>query len=127
MNVFKPVGVLLLLGLATIGGCSRERARAVAVPADGADGAQKDYRAMLDRIRTRQTAEANMAEIELARDRFLRERGRLPSNLVELVHLKYLVAMPQAPKGEEFLYDAVNGNIQLQPVSQPGDSVPAEP
>ena len=103
------LGLLLLL-LAT--GCPRERNRAV-TPGDRVAGEKKDYAGMLDRVRDRQKSAAVVGTIQEGLKRFQIDLGRLPTNLYELVSLKYVKDIPEAPEGFAYYYDPVHGNVQL--------------
>lgn len=94
-------------------GCSRERARAVDPVAKDVQGGPADYQQMVNRARNRRTAEDNLAMLEDARKRFLNDRGRLPSNLVEMVSNGFLSSIPEAPAGTQFSYDPGTGNIRM--------------
>ncbi len=41
------------------------------------------------------------------------QEDRLPKDLNELVELKYIGAIPQAPQGKKILYDASTGTVKV--------------
>lgn len=81
-----------------------------------AAGGEKDYRAMIDQARTRKTGDTVISEIAQGLNRFRAERGRLPTNLVELVHTGILPKIPPAPAGLAYAYEPRSGNIRMVPV-----------
>lgn len=112
---------LVVLTLASA--CTRERARVPTASMVDAEGEPADFQQLVERSRTRLTAEGQLALVEAARDRFLHERGRLPSNLVELVNYHVLPEVPQTPAGMKFLYDPATGTVRLVPERLPVSDV----
>lgn len=119
------MGFLLVTLFCAMAGCTRERARAVDIKAATPEPEQKDYRELVERARSRQTTEQNIAALETATAKFMHDQGRLPSNLVELVAGNYLPEIPEAPEGDEFMYDPATGNIQLRSAPVPWTTNPS--
>jgi hypothetical protein len=99
--------------------CSAERSRAVRVSEVDEKSEKKDYRAMLEKARERTAAEDSLGPILAGLDRFRSQRGRLPTNLAELVTSGMMTAIPPAPSGMAHLFDPHNGNIRLIPATEP--------
>jgi hypothetical protein len=61
-------------------------------------------------------------EIEIARDRFLKDRDRLPLSLQELVSTGYLHSIPADPYGGEFFLEPggmIRSTSKLAPRREP--------
>lgn len=108
----------LLLALAA--GCSGERTRAVRVSDAEQEQDTKDYRAMLETARSRSAAEDTLGVLVKGLEKFRGERGRLPTNLFEMVRGGTLPAIPPPPAGAAYAYDPRNGNVRLVPVDATG-------
>lgn len=113
----------LAVALALAAGCARERSRVV--ESDDERAEERDYRSMLDRARSRQTAAQALAAIEEGIQRFQFDLARLPTNLYELVAQGYLKDLATPPPGQAYSYDPVHGNVRLVSVADdPGVSLP---
>ena len=120
MNKTLVLAALALLGVSA---CSRsERSRAVRPGAtnEAAVSASRDYRAMIERARSRQTMADVLAALGDGLDRFRNDRGRLPTNLAELVVHGYVEGIPEPPKGTAYAYDPRSGNLRLLPIDERG-------
>jgi hypothetical protein len=114
-----PLGGIAALTL-LLGACSAERSRAVRVSPDEQAQDTKDYRAMLNVARTRTAAEDTLGAIITGLERFRSERGRLPTNLYEMVHSGAMTVIPTPPAGVAYAYDPYSGNVRLVPVDERG-------
>ncbi len=112
---------LVLLALALgVGACTPERTRAVRNAEAGPAAEQKDYRDMLKQARARSDAEDTLGPLVRGLEVFRNERGRLPTNLAELVQSGIIRGIPAPPPGAAYAYDARNGNVRLLPVDETG-------
>ena len=109
---------VLLSALSLIFGCSKsETAEAVKQPdpyiakVDTNEVASIDFRAKLKENREKQEAAANVDKLVASIQSFQEEMGRVPSNLVELVEMKYIDKIPVAPKNRKYVYKAEHGQV----------------
>ncbi len=88
----------------------------------------RDYKEVLDRIRSRQTPGHIQEALEDAIRNFQRDLSRLPTNLMELVQRRYLSELKPAPPGYAYSYNPVYGNVSVIPVTDDGQyrAPPAE-
>jgi hypothetical protein len=110
------VGLTMALAAAA---CSK---RPAPPPETGEAG--KDYRQMLVRSRSRQVVQANQLAIETAVHRFQVDLARFPTNLGELVRLKYLDGIPPLPEDMTYSYDPEIGAVQIVPVPPAAGAAP---
>jgi hypothetical protein len=108
MRTLGVVAAVLLLA-----GCGRQGSKPAPPP-----GGQKDYRALLDHARKRQSANAALQTITEAIYKCQVDLGRSPKDLPELVRLGYLSELPPAPDGAALYYDAALGNVSLVATTQ---------
>lgn len=99
--------------------CAREQARVVENPRAPRDE-DRDFRAVLERVRNRQRPIEIQQALENAIRHFQRDMARLPTNLNELVQRHYLRELKPAPAGHAYSYDPVYGNVAVVPVSPEG-------
>lgn len=117
-NRWFPLGLLVIaLGASA---CTPERTRAVRNAEAGPATEQKDYRDMLKQARARSDAEDTLGPLVRGLEVFRNERGRLPTNLAELVQSGIIKGIPAPPPGAAYAYDARNGNVRLLPVDDAG-------
>lgn len=108
--------------------CSAERSQAVRISQDEKAQDAKDYHAMLKTARSRTAAEDTLGTIVTGLERFRSERGRLPTNLFEMVSSGTLPSIPPPPAGAAYGYDPRSGNIRMVPVDEAGKiAVPEDP
>ncbi len=115
---------LLAVGFAAalaVAACSK---RSAPPPSPGEAG--KDYRQMLVRSRSRQAVQMNQTAIQSALQRFQVDLARFPTNLGELVRLKYMDEIPPLPENLAYSYDPVMGGLQIVKLPPPG-STPKPP
>ena len=110
----------ILLGTALIAafGCSKsERATAVKQPDPNIAGVNSnevssiDFREKLKENREKQKSAAAVDELVASIQRFQEEMGRVPSNLVELVEMRYIDRIPDPPKNRQYIYQSERGQI----------------
>ncbi len=97
-------------------GCSRERSRAVDEPNTPRQEQTRDYRGVLERVRSRQGPVQTQQELEAAIRKFHHDLARLPTNLMELVHRRYLPELKKLPDDHTYSYDPVHGNVAVVPL-----------
>ncbi len=114
--------------LCTTPACTRQRSRVVsAEEQDETAEGQHDYKEMLARARSKQSAASILSDLENAIARFQYETSRLPTNLNELIGRKYLATLPTPPHGQGYVYDPVHGNVSLAEMADDsGLSLPTE-
>ena len=79
-------------------------------------GPQKDYRQMLEHVRTRQEADHSLVQIRDAIQQSQVRFGRVPTNLYELVRFGLLDEIPAPPDGSTYYYEPMFGNVRLGPL-----------
>jgi hypothetical protein len=117
--LLRRLGALSVL-LPVLCACVPERSRAVRASAAEPAKDTKDYHAMLTQARERAAAEDTLGPILAGLEKFRGERGRLPTNLQEMVQSRTLAALPRAPAGLTYVYDARSGNVRLAPAGEQG-------
>lgn len=116
-HAVKVAGMTVCVSFASA--CTEERSRATEGSTRRSSDHQ-DYRALLDRVRARQSPQKLQDELQFAIRRFQHDFARLPTNLSELVSRRYLPALKEPPQGFAYHYDPVHGNVALIPVSPSG-------
>ena len=116
---YQRAGLTVALLLA-LSGCSGERTRAVRSDRTEPERDSKDYHAMLQAARDRSAAEDTLGALVTGLEKFRSERGRLPTNLFEMVRGGTVKSIPPPPPGAAYAYDPHNGNIRLVPVDESG-------
>jgi hypothetical protein len=108
-----------LFALAAVA-CSGDRSRAIAEPAagQGSKPSGKNYREVFERSRNKAKTADTVQAIQDAIQRFQRDVGRVPSNLVELVVRRYIPGVPQLPGNNRLAYDASMGTLSVVAVKQ---------
>ncbi len=109
--------LFLMIAVALSTACSRERARAVAPAANESDRSPSNYLAIVERARDRQETGDGLVMLEAAKAAFMNDRGRLPSNIQELVSLRYLEHIPPPPLGTRYRYERETGTFDLESLS----------
>ena len=110
----KLTAGLLLAVLCTTPACTRERSRLISeAEQDAANEGPRDYKEMLARARSKQSAASILSDLENAIARFQYDTSRLPTNLNELVGRNYLRVLPTPPHGQGYVYDPIHGNVNL--------------
>ena len=101
--------------------CTPERARVVTpVAKETSPPEARDYRQMLDQARSKRAGESSLADIARALDRFRSDKGRMPTNLAELVLGGSLRSIPAPPAGFGYAYEPKSGNVRLVPIDEFG-------
>ena len=101
-------------------GCSGRRARAVRTAESDATREAGNYQEMLATARRRTAEEDSLGPVVRGLEVFRTERGRLPTNLFEMVHSGTMRAIPPPPQGAAYAYDPRSGNVRFVPVDDMG-------
>ena len=72
-----------------------------------------DYLGAVSRAKKVSEKVADLAPVKQAIQMFQATEDRFPKDLNELVKSGYLAAMPKAPYGMKFLYDAATGDVKV--------------
>jgi len=68
---------------------------------------------MLSKVREKNQPMRDLVLVKSCIERYQVDIGRLPSNLVELVDLGYLDAIPALPEGKAYNYDSKIGQLRI--------------
>ena len=114
-KIFLPAGLLALLAIL---GCSKSELATAVKPPDPHiavintnEVAAIDFRAKLKENREKQKSASDIDELIASIQTFQEEMGRVPSNLVELVEMKYIGEIPQPPKNRKYVYQSNRGQV----------------
>ena len=72
---------------------------------------------MIVEARNRQLRSVRLDTLQQALQTFQTRMGRSPTNLEEIVRLRFLKEIPPAPEGMIYSLDPQYGNVQLVPLS----------
>ena len=72
-----------------------------------------DYLGAIDKGQQHAIKTVDTAALTQAIQLFQVQEDRLPKDLNELVELKYIAAIPQAPRGKRIVYDASTGTVKV--------------
>lgn len=110
---------ILLSAAVVLAACSGERSRAVNEPGpqNGGTGG-RNYREVFERSRNKSKTADTVEGMQAAIQRFHRDVGRMPTNLVELVVRRYIPGIPELPGSNRFAYDASMGTLSVVAVKQ---------
>jgi hypothetical protein len=74
-----------------------------------------DYLGAVGEAKQRSIKTIDTASLTKAVQMFEVSEGRLPKDLNELVTLKYIARIPEAPYGQKIVYNASNGQVSVVP------------
>jgi hypothetical protein len=113
----KQFALYLIAGLA-LTACDNKKPDAAAPPpapvaGGNSNSAPADYLNTLANNKKLADKVIDTASLNKAVQLFGAQEGRLPKDLNELVTRKYLPALPPAPTGMKFAYDAKTGEVKV--------------
>ena len=121
-RLIRAAGTALLLTVVSTApaACSGSRTRAVRNAEPDATKEAGNFQEMLATARRRTTEEDSLGPVVRGLEVFRTERGRLPTNLFEMVHSGTMRAIPPPPAGAAYAYDPRSGNVRFVPVDDRG-------
>jgi len=113
MKAILAISVLAGLFLTGCGDSGGKSPKATNDTSSSVITAPVDYLGAIDKGQQHAIKTVDVAQINQAIQLFQASEDRLPKSLEELVQMKYLGAMPQAPRGKKIVYDANTGTIKI--------------
>ena len=105
---FLIVALYLVIGCA---GCSGEGGEPG--EAEVGEAETKDYNEIFDRLRDKRKKTKSLQRVLDQIEKFKVEKGREPSDFLELVTEGYLSDLPNAGEGLKFHYNSTNGMVEV--------------
>ena len=108
----KALLIVALVGCVFIVGCGDSGSKpSGAAPANPA--ASSDYLSTITKAEHSAVKSVDLSALTKAIQMFQVEQGRLPKDLNELVSMKYIPKIPDAPVGQKIDYDANAGTVKI--------------
>lgn len=98
-------GCLLLTGCGDSGSSSTSSGNPATAPAD--------YLGTITKAQHSAVKSVDLSALTKAIQMFQVEQGKLPKDLNELVTMKYIPKIPEAPAGQKIVYDATAGTVKI--------------
>lgn len=113
MKVILAISILTGLFLTGCGDSGSKSTKATNETSSSVITAPVDYLGALDKGQQQAIKTVDVATINQAIQTFQVSEDRLPKSLEELVQMKYLPKMPEAPRGKKIVYDGNAGTIKI--------------
>lgn len=113
MKAILAISVLTGLFLTGCGDSGGSKSAATNNTSGSVITAPVDYLGAIDKGQQHAIKTLDVASINQAIQMFQVQEDRLPKSLEELVQMKYLPKMPEAPRGKKIVYDANAGTIKI--------------
>ncbi|MBI5384353.1 MAG: hypothetical protein HZA90_06655 [Verrucomicrobia bacterium] len=111
----KPTLFLLALLALAAAGCGPKQEPAKKSTGENPLTAPADYVGAIGKAQQSAIKTVATASLDQAIKMFQEEKGRLPTNLTELVTSGTLPKLPAVPNGMKFDYDAASGKVKIVP------------
>lgn len=112
----KAILAISLLSTALLVGCGDSGSKSTKATNETSSSvitAPVDYLGAIDKAQQQAIKTVDVASINKAIQNFQVSEDRLPKSLEELVQMKYLPKMPEAPRGKKIVYDANAGTVKI--------------
>ena len=107
----KAFFFVALVGCALMVGCGDGGSKSSVTPP--ASPSSSDYLSTITKAEHSAVKSVDVSALTKAIQMFQVEQGRLPKDLNELVSMKYLPKIPEAPAGQKIVYDANAGTVKI--------------
>ena len=101
--------LLPLVGCVWFAGCGDGGSSSSSNPAT----APADYLGTITKAEHSAVKSIDLSALTKAIQMFQVEQGRLPTDLNELVTMKYMAKIPEVPVGQKIVYDATAGTVKI--------------
>ena len=103
--------VALVAGVLMVG-CGDNGSKTSGTPA-ASPASSSDYLSTITKAEHSAVKSVDVSALTKAIQMFQVEQGRLPKDLDELVSMKYIPKIPEAPAGQKIVYDANAGTVKI--------------
>jgi len=110
----KAFFFVALVGCACVSGCGDGGSKATGSPS-ATPSSSSDYLSTITKAEHSAVKSVDVSALSKAIQMFQVEQGRLPKDLNELVTMKYIPKIPEAPAGQKIVYDANTGTVKITP------------
>jgi len=108
----KALFFVALVAGAFMVGCGDSDSKPSGTPA-ASPAASSDYLSTITKAEHSAVKSVDLSALTKAIQMFQVEQGRLPKDLNELVSMKYIPKIPEAPVGQKIDYDANAGTVKI--------------
>ncbi len=109
----KAFVLVALLGCVWLAGCGNGDKGSSGASSGSPVTAPVDYLGSVTKAEHSAVKSIDLSALTKAIQMFQVEQGRLPKDLNELVTMKYIAKIPEAPVGQKILYDASAGTVKI--------------
>ena len=102
-----------LVGCALLAGCGDSGSGSSGASSGNPATAPADYLRSITKAQQNAVKTVDLSALTKAIQMFQVEQGRLPKDLNELVAMKYISKIPDAPFGKKIVYDADSGAVKM--------------
>ena len=102
-----------LVGCVLLAGCGDGGGSSSGASSGNPATAPADYVGALGKAKQSAVKTVDVSALTKAIQMFQVEQGRLPKDLDELVAMKYIPKIPEAPVGQKIVYDANAGTVKV--------------
>jgi len=109
----KAFILVSLSGCLLLTGCGDSGGSASGTSTNNPATASADYLSTITKAQHSAVKSVDVSSLTKAIQMFQVEQGKLPKDLNELVTMKYIPRIPEAPAGQKIVYDATVGTVKI--------------